>query len=67
VSGHSSRGEKEVQSGIEAWEFPGLVRAKVGILLSYPKGWFPLQLTWLKACWQDGEDVAIVLGSIFEF
>jgi hypothetical protein len=41
VSGHSGRDEKEVQSGIEAWEFPGLVWAKVGIPLSYPKGWFP--------------------------
>jgi hypothetical protein len=38
VSGHSGKGEKEVQSGIEAWEFPGLVWAKVEILLSYPKG-----------------------------
>ncbi len=41
MSGHSGRDEKEVQSGIEAWEFPGLVWAKVGIPLSYPKGWFP--------------------------
>ncbi len=40
-SGHSDRGEKEVQSVIEAWEFPGSVRTKVGIPLSYPKGWFP--------------------------
>jgi hypothetical protein len=38
VSGHSGIGEKEVQSGIVAWEFPGLVQAKVGILLSYLKG-----------------------------
>jgi hypothetical protein len=31
---------KLVESGIAAWEFPGLVRAKVGIRLSYPKGRF---------------------------
>jgi hypothetical protein len=41
VSGHSGKGEKEVQSGIEAWAFPGLVQANMGIPLSYPKGWFP--------------------------
>jgi hypothetical protein len=64
MSGHSGRGKKEVQSGIVAWEFPGLVRAKVGIPLSYLKGWFPSKWTWLKACWQDGEDVTIVLGII---
>jgi hypothetical protein len=37
VSEHSGKGEKEVQSGIEAWEFLGLVWVKVGIPLSYPK------------------------------
>jgi hypothetical protein len=40
VSGHSGRGEKVAQSGIAVWEFPGLVQAKVGIPLSYPKVWF---------------------------
>jgi hypothetical protein len=37
VSGHSGKGEEEVQSGIEAWEFLGLARVKMGFPLSYPK------------------------------
>jgi hypothetical protein len=60
VSGHSGRGEKEVQSVIEVWKFPVLVPEKVGIPLSCPQWRFPSYWTWWETCWWDGEDAAAV-------